>query len=185
MTLMNSTLPLYYLSSLAGLGMVLGGIWLIYKQKIYIDSESKQVTEIETPLGKFKTNAPALALFALGFVPLIYPVANGSALLDKKMAQGEKVQLKGHVDGNFGGSPVQVYAVVYSKNLYSPGDFELLVPNAKDYTVLYVAGSIIDAASPEDDASASGAPRVLRVPPWHLRLPSVETTVASLPRSQP
>jgi hypothetical protein len=66
--------PLYYLSSFAGLVMVAGGIWLLYKQKIYIDSESKQVIEVELPIGKFKTNLPVLVLFALGFVPLIYPL---------------------------------------------------------------------------------------------------------------
>ncbi len=42
----TNVIPLYYLSSFAGLVMVVGGIWLIYKQKICIDSESKQVTEI-------------------------------------------------------------------------------------------------------------------------------------------
>ncbi|MEA2599876.1 MAG: hypothetical protein QOF89_868 [Acidobacteriota bacterium] len=40
----TNALPLYYLSSFAGLIMVVGGIWLIYKEKIYIDSESKQVS---------------------------------------------------------------------------------------------------------------------------------------------
>jgi hypothetical protein len=93
-------IPLYYLSSLAGLIMVAGGIWLLYKQKIYIDKESNQVTEIETPLGKFKTNVPALVLFALGFVPLIYPIVQSSGF-------AEEVRIMGNVKA--GTFPVQVY----------------------------------------------------------------------------
>src|SRR5215813_1014704 len=75
-----SLVPLLYLCSLAGFSMVVGGIWLIYKEKIYIDRESKQVTEVKTPLGSFKTNIPALVLFALGFVPLIYPIVKSTEL---------------------------------------------------------------------------------------------------------
>lgn len=30
--------PLYYLSSLVGLFMVAGGIWLIHREKTYVDS---------------------------------------------------------------------------------------------------------------------------------------------------
>ena len=34
-------------------------IWLIYKEKIFIDRETKQITEIEIPGGwKFRTNIP-------------------------------------------------------------------------------------------------------------------------------
>src|SRR6476661_10924552 len=94
-----SVLPLYYLSSFAGLVMVVGGIWLIYKQKIYIDSESKQVTEIELPIGKFKTNLPALVLFALGFVPLIYPLYQCSGMFPL-------LSLKGYIGGDT--FPVQI-----------------------------------------------------------------------------
>ena len=51
MSLMLAVLGLYYLCSGAGLLMVVGGIWLIYKQRIYIDRETNQITEIKTPLG--------------------------------------------------------------------------------------------------------------------------------------
>ena len=47
----SSVIPPYYLSSFVGLVMVVGGIWLLYKEKIYIDSEWKQVAAIETPIG--------------------------------------------------------------------------------------------------------------------------------------
>ena len=124
-----SVIPLYYLSSFAGLVMVAGGIWLLYKEKIYIDSESKQVTEIELPIGKFKTNFPALVLFALGFVPLIYPMVEFSGMRSR-------LHLKGRIEGD--AFPVQVYAVVRTDSLNQPGDFILPVPTLEDYKILYV-----------------------------------------------
>jgi hypothetical protein len=130
--------PLYYLSSLAGLIMVAGGVWLLYKQKIYIDKESNQVTEIETPLGKFKTNIPALVLFALGFVPLIYPIVQSSGF-------AEEVRIVGNVKAST--FPVQVYAVIKSDSLLENRDFSLPVPvpkgGSEEYKIIYVAGNII------------------------------------------
>lgn len=131
-------IPLYYLSSLAGLIMVAGGIWLIYKEKIYIDRESKEVTEIETPLGKFKTNVPALVLFALGFVPLIYPIIKSAGF-------AQEVRIEGNVKAST--FPVQVYAVVKSDSLLENRDFSLEVPvaenNGGEYKILYIAGSLV------------------------------------------
>jgi len=131
----TNVIPLYYLSSFAGLVMVVGGIWLIYKQKIYIDSESKQVTEIELPIGKFKTNLPALVLFALGFVPLIFPLYQCHGMFSQ-------LSLKGSVEGDGDAFPVQIYAVVRTDSLNRPGDFSLKVPQlenlSQDYKILYV-----------------------------------------------
>jgi len=149
--------PLYYLSSLAGLVMVVGGIWLLYKQKIYIDSESKQVIEVELPIGKFKTNLPVLVLFALGFVPLIYPLVlchNMFPLLS----------LQGSVEGD--AFPVQIYTVVRTDSLNQPGDFNLRVPQLEnldqDYKILYVV---------------SGQPPV----DYHLDFQKAEKGVLKLP----
>lgn len=83
--------------------MVVVGIWLIYQQKIYIDAESKQVTEIETPIGKFRTNLPALVLFAFGFVPLVYPIVQAKSFAQKLETCG---------DMEAGAFPVNVYAIV-------------------------------------------------------------------------
>ncbi|MEW6086955.1 MAG: hypothetical protein AB1498_01455 [bacterium] len=131
-------IPLYYLSSFAGLIMVAGGIWLLYKQKIYIDRESKEVTEIETPIGKFKTNIPALILFALGFVPLIYPIIKSSEIT-------EQVSIKGMVKANE--YPVQVYAVIKSDSIMENRDFSLQVPVLKnitdEYKVIYLVGNMV------------------------------------------
>ena len=131
-------IPLYYLSSLAGLVMVVGGIWLLYKQKIYIDSESKQITEIETPIGKFRTNIPALILFALGFIPLIYPIIKSAEMT-------EQVNIKGKIISNQ--YPVQVYAVIKSDSVLENRDFSLQVPVLKnlsnEYKIIYLVGNMV------------------------------------------
>lgn len=130
-----SVLPLYYLCSLAGLVMVVGGIWLLYRQKIYIDTQSKEVTEIETPVGKFRTNVPALVLFALGFIPLIYPMVQLAGLT-------QQVIIRGNVKAN--AHPVLIYAVTDSDSLLQDGEFSIPVPVLKktaDYKVVYVVGN--------------------------------------------
>ena len=133
-------LALYYLCSIAGLIMVGGGIWLIYKEKIYIDRESKQITEIETPIGKFKTNIPALALFILGFFPLTYPLYATRHLLHVK-----HITIQGSVRASF--YPVLVHAVIKSDPLQQERDFILHLPvlddTSGDYKIIYVAGNFL------------------------------------------
>jgi hypothetical protein len=65
-----------YLCSLAGLIMVIGGIWLLAKGKIMLDAKTGEVVDFDLPLlGKVKTNAPILGLFLIGSIPLIYPIS--------------------------------------------------------------------------------------------------------------
>ena len=92
---MDPRIGLYYLSAGAGLYMVVGGIWLIYTEKIYIDRESKQPIEIQSPLGSFKSNYPALTLFALGFFPLVHPLCAIDNLTE--FVKVDTVRIKGMV----------------------------------------------------------------------------------------
>ncbi|MCC7242689.1 MAG: hypothetical protein IT180_12240 [Acidobacteria bacterium] len=145
---------LYFLSALTGMIMVVGGIWLIYKEKIYIDSESKQPIEISTPIGGFKNNYPALTLFALGFFPLIYPIYTINNL--STYAPVETVRIKGLVDAH--SYPALIYASVDQDARNAKGDFEIRVPfigaNQKDYKVLLVVnGQVLgeESARRSDD----------------------------------
>lgn len=152
------TLPLYYFCSFAGLVMVIGGIWLVAKEKIYVDRETKEVTTVELPFGiKMQTNIPALALFLLGFVPLIYPLYATSAMF-------AEVQLSGEVAGE--SYPVEVYAVVKSDILRGQGRFHLAVPDLDgqkdDYKVLYVVDGAVYDGRPDLQQAANG---LLPVPP--------------------
>lgn len=135
---MNEYILPFYICQAAGIIMVGGGIWLIMKQKIYLDSSTKQAVEVELPLfGKLRTNVPALGLFVLGIVPLIYPMQK----LTTRYLQVEQVL-------NSDDLPVAVYVAVLSKPVPQNGKFKVSVPiiDSPDYTpeLVYMAGPIID-----------------------------------------
>ena len=128
--------PLLYLCSFAGFIMVSGGIFLIYKEKIYIDKETNKVTSVETPFGKFKTNAPALALFVLGFIPLVLPIY---FVKD----HSEKIKICGELSSNY--YPVTIYAVTESDSLINDGSYTLTVPSRPEsgnYKLIFYSNSI-------------------------------------------
>lgn len=129
----NQFILLYYLSSVTGLIMVVGGIFLLYKEKIYIDSQTKEVTALETPVGTFRTNAPALALFLIGFIPLIYPIYQSSKKEDTVTLYGKLIE-----DNSI--YPVQAYVVLDSQSFNNKSDYIFNVPAHWDkgyYKVLY------------------------------------------------
>jgi hypothetical protein len=139
---MDPRIALYFLSSLGGLVMIVGGIWLIYKEKIYIDSESKQAIEIKTPLGGFKSNYPALALFALGFFPLIFPIYRLGDIQDGRVTVAT-VRLSGPVKAS--AYPVAIYAAAEDYFVERDGSFTVDVPifggRDKEYKVLLVVNN--------------------------------------------
>lgn len=129
-------IPLLYMCSIAGVIMVAGGIFLIYKEKIYIDKETKKVTEIETPIGKFKTNAPALVLFVLGFFPLVYPIYTAKE-------RGKMVTISGELSST--NYPVNVYAIAESESLLNDGSYKLMVPAKSEndkYKIIFYSHNI-------------------------------------------
>ncbi len=172
--------PLYYFCSFAGLAMVVGGIWLIYKQKIVIDRETKQVTEIETPVGKFKTNVPALVLFALGFVPLIYPIF-------RSVGYSQQVSIRGEVSSQT--YPVTIYAVVRTDSIQHKGEYRLQVPApfgaVQDYRIVYVAGEIISDNNVDPAKQESGVitmtPQVLSPGAAEAATPQFEQDLPPVP----
>jgi hypothetical protein len=154
---MDPRLVLYYVVSAAGFVMVVGGIWLIYKEKIFIDHESKEPIEIQSPLGSFKSNYPALTLFVLGFFPLVYPIYTINNIVG--FVHVETVRIKGPVHAS--SYPVLVYAARAQDAVTSEGDFLVPVPyldkQENDYKILLVVnGHVIDEAravrKPNSDA---------------------------------
>lgn len=134
--LADISLGLYYLPCVAGFIMVVGGMWLIWKQKLYIDRETKEPIEIELPLvGKFKTNIPSLVLFVIGFVLCIYPML--------KNPPPPELQLTGEVE-NEKDYPFEVYAAISAEAVKNRRIFSLSVPplsgNREEYKLLYVTG---------------------------------------------
>jgi hypothetical protein len=125
--------------------MIVGGIWLLYKEKIYIDRESKQPVEIKTPLGSFKSNYPALALFVVGFFPLVYPIYALRDLVG--YVRVETLGITGEVQAT--AYPVLVYAARGQDSLTRNGEFRVPVPfiGDDDYRILLVInGRVFDEA---------------------------------------
>ncbi len=66
---------LEHICQFAGILTIVGAMFLIFKQKIYLDAQTKKVMYVELPkVGKLQTNAPALAVIVLGFAAVVYPV---------------------------------------------------------------------------------------------------------------
>src|SRR5271165_2942098 len=132
---------IFLTTELAGFVMVVGGMWLIYKQKIYIDKESGQPVEIELPGNlKFKSNYPALALFVLGFVPVIYPFHELQNL--PEYPHVVRVKLTGAPSTSV--YPVLIYAAIAQSAVTQDGDtFSVPVPfigkGEEEYKILLVA----------------------------------------------
>jgi len=178
---------LYFLSALTGMIMVVGGIWLIYKEKIYIDAESKQPIEISTPIGGFKNNYPALTLFALGFFPLIYPIYTINNL--STYAPVQTVRIKGLVDAH--SYPALIYASIDQDARNAKGDFEIRVPlvgtNQKDLKMLLVVnGQVLgeESARPSgdgDEVEVNFKPIVIEDSPYRPQLEAVPSDYGAQP----
>jgi hypothetical protein len=149
-TAMASTDPfellLFYLCGLVGAFLVVGGFVLLYKGKISLSGGS-EATEIKTPLGTLRTNIPALVLFALALVPLIYPLWRIRELR-------QTVEVVGVVKSTE--PDVEVLVVRGTKSLRATPDgsrFALKVPQ-DEYSIGYRIGDQFipggDAIVPED-----------------------------------
>jgi len=141
---MDVRIPLFFMTEVAGIVMVVGGMWLIYKQKIYIDKESNQPVEVSLPGNlKFKSNYPALALFVLGFFPLIYPFTQVSKL--EAYPHVVRVNLTGTQNTKV--YPAVVYASAAEDNTTQDGSFTVSVPfiaaGDNQYKILLVANDHI------------------------------------------
>ena len=135
---MYEYLFLYYICEAAGVLMVAGGIWLIYKQKIYMDPAKRKVLGVHLPFfGKLYTNVPALALFVIGFIPLIYPI-------QKLTTRYLRVEQELRSDDY----PVTVYIGIGTELSYRNGKIVLTVPliDNPDYKpqLIYRVGPVVD-----------------------------------------
>lgn len=139
---MDPRMIFFFMTEFAGFVMVVGGMWLIYKQKIYIDKESSQPIEVKLPGNiTLKSNYPALALFVLGFFPLIYPFHELTQLQEYQRVV--TVKLTGMPKTSI--YPALVYASVTPYPVTQDGDsFSVPVPfiglhSQQEYKVLLIA----------------------------------------------
>lgn len=117
---MSPGLPILYLCALGGLVLVVGCLWLLLSQRVVLDRQTRQVSEIELPLGfKLKTTVPVLIPFVLGALLLVYATQEVRNF-------GEEVSVAGSVAGPT--SNYQIYASVTSASLPAAGPFNLPLP---------------------------------------------------------
>ena len=152
---MDATQVIFTLCSAGGLVIVAGCVWLLAKQKIYLDRESKQISEIELPLGiKLKSATPVVILFGLGAALLIYSVSQASEH-SKQMTEMDKVvNVHGDLSGDNDG--VSLYAALVSASVPGAGGFDFSVPMPhpnKAYTLLYLVNGRIVAHQQFDPAT--------------------------------
>ena len=128
--------------------MVCGGLWLLFKRKIYLDPKTnEQILEITLPRGaSFKTNIPALAFFVLGFIPLLFPVCKLDPgkyhLVETARITGNLGVLEPHRD------MVVVYASVANDPVQASGTtYRLQAPfvlgTSQDYKVLFIVNGYV------------------------------------------
>lgn len=111
---------LFLLCSVAGLIMVVGSLFLLWRGRIYLDSKGEQVTQIELPMGiKFSTQFPVLVMFFFGVLLLIYPAYYyGKSYHDANLCPDRTLHSKDfpemvEVTSNiYSPAPIDVYAVV-------------------------------------------------------------------------
>jgi len=178
---MDTRMWLFLMTEFSGFAMVVGGMWLIYKQRIYIDKESNQPIEVKLPGNfSFRSNYPALALFALGFFPLIYPFHELQDL--PEYPHVVTVKLTGVPDTNV--YPALVYASVAPSAVTQNGDsFSLPVPfigrGDEEYKVLLIAN---DHVLDSETAKKTGDGDIeIKFRPTILASPEYKTTRAPVP----
>jgi len=110
---------LFLLCSVAGLIMVVGSLFLLWRGRIYLDDKGNP-TQIELPMGiKFSTQVPVLVMFFFGVVMVVFPPYHfGKTYRDANLCPDKSFHTKQFpemvsVTGNvFSPTPIDVYAVV-------------------------------------------------------------------------
>lgn len=130
------------LAAVAGAIVMISTMVLIGMRRIYVDKETKEVTEIDFPLlGKMKTQSPALFLIAVGFMLTGYAVYQDATLWSKSMTETTPGTLEGEIELDGSNATVLVLAVPsqYENARQSSGKFSIPVPllPSTNYQVRY------------------------------------------------
>ena len=141
---------LFLLCSVAGLIMVVGSLFLLWRGRIYLDHKGEQLTKIELPLGiKFSSQFPVLIMFFFGVILLIYPPYYfGKTYHDANLCPDKTLHAKNfpemvQVTSVFSSTaPVNVYAVVdWQDSVRDKAILEVPFKQDARYRLLYVPRS--------------------------------------------
>lgn len=129
------TQTLYLLCATAGFIVAVGSLLLIWKGRIVVDAEAKQITKLELPFGiKLQTNLPMMLMFLFGSSLLAFPVWQAT-----RAADNQKIAyLNGKIESR-GQEWKQVAAMaVADEKSNIVHEFILQVPlTESQYTVVY------------------------------------------------
>ena len=178
---MDLYLTLFILCSAAGLVLVVGSLFLLWKGRIYLDSKGEKVSQVELPLGiKFSTEFPVLVLFLFGGVLLGFPVYYSRNIcpmpsLHQKMFP-EMVKLRGKVQSP---AAIDVYAVVATQPK-TRSDVILNVPFSNEsYRIAYVYNDTLSLSDPialtHDESQPFRTIEVQATPTPTPNLPEIHT----------
>jgi hypothetical protein len=138
--IMDWTMLLFALSSLAGLILVTGSLVLLWRGRIILDNDGKSVSQVDLPLGfKISTQYPVLILFMFGVFLLVFPIYHAQNICPDlalhKRTFPEMVTVSGRVTAPKG---LDVYAVVDVQNNMQ-NEITLKVPFRQDarYQVIF------------------------------------------------
>lgn len=136
--------------SLAGLIMVIGSLYLLWKGRIGLDRETKSATKFKLP-GGFEVESPVagLIMFVLGVFMLVIPIHYSpqfcTDLSFHKKVPLEMVNLRGKVSTD---TSIEVYAIIDEQKANADQTIALSVPYLADrrYFVKYFnsAGNMVD-----------------------------------------
>lgn len=135
---------------MAGIIMILGALVLLFKEKIYLNAETKEPMSVDVPFfGKLKVNSPALGIFILGILAVAYPL---------HFDHLNYVTATGKVKSNT--YPVIAYVTSGEGTIGTATDLEISVPKlpVKDYkpNVVLIAGNAIGYAHVSLDDAKNG-----------------------------
>lgn len=187
------TQALYLLCAIAGFILTVGSLLLIWKGRIVVDAEAKQITSVELPLGiKLQTNLPMVAMFLFGGALLAFPI--WQAARAERPGSQNRAYLNGKIE-----SPEPVRAAAVADEKYDIiGEFNLQVPLTEcQYTIIYTARNgvtrlgqeIVNLKSDQTNYTLRGPNARLESPPNNplseLKAPIREESKASLAEFKP
>lgn len=132
---------LYLLCAIAGFVITVGSLLLIWKGRIVVDAEAKQITNVELPFGiKFQTNLPMVLMFMFGSALLAFPIYQATQREDRAWATNrlQRVRMCGGIES----SQPLIGAVQVDDKIIPIGKgrvcFEAPL-GERDYTIVYLS----------------------------------------------
>jgi hypothetical protein len=178
---------LYLLCAIAGFTITVGSLILIWKGRIVVDAEAKQITNMELPFGiKLQTNLPMALMFVFGGALLAFPIWQSA-----RAANNQKIAyLNGKIESQGQHSRRVTATAVADEKSNIVREFTLQVPLTEGkYTVIYtwdrrkLDEEIVQLKAGETNYTLRG-PNVTLAPPPNDPLGRLKTPIREEPKDR-